>query len=208
MRLSNLKSLAAFAAIAMAASPALAAVYTTEASFVAAIQANPYIENFSNHTFGAPLNGTQTTWAAPGGNGYGFTAAAPGGLYSNSSSISTNLAFDPLTFTFSGNPVTAIGGNITNTNISGAVITGNVDILLSNGNTFTVVNQTLSSFWGWTSDTNTPIVSVTFDTQTSATNGWPQVDHFYSAAAVVPEPASMGVSAIGLGLLAARRRRA
>ena len=207
MRKNRLFASAALATLALAASSALAATYTTEASFLAAIQPNPYIENFSSFTFGAPLDGTQTTYNAPGGNGYGWTASAPLGLYSNNSAISTNTAFDPLTFTFTGAPVTAIGGNITNTNISGAVIPGNVDIVLSNGQTFTVVNQTLSSFWGWTSDTNVPIVSVTFDTQTSATNGWPQVDHFYSATAVVPEPAVGGVLMAAVGLVAARRRR-
>jgi len=206
MRHNRLIASAALAAVALASS-AYAAVFTNEAAFVAAIQPSPYIENFSSFTFGSPLDGTQFTYVAPGANGYGWTASAANGLYSNTSSISTNTAFDALTFTFSGNPVTAIGGNITNTDISGNVIPGSVDIVLSNGQTFTVANQNLSSFWGWTSDTNVPIASVSFDTQTSATNGWPQVDHFYTATRAVPEPAIGSVLMAGVGLIAARRRR-
>ena len=206
MRIARLSSLTAAAALALAASTATAAVYTSEAAFVAAIAPNPYIENFNNFTFGSPLDGTQTSWAAPGGNGYGWTASASLGLWSNNGAISTNTAFDALTFTFTGQSVTALGGNITNTDISGNVIPGNVDILLSNGQQFTLTNQTSASFWGFSSDNGVPITSVTFDVQQSATNGWPQVDHFYSAR-FIPEPASMGVVAAGLGLLAARRRR-
>jgi len=206
MRLSKLTSLAASAAIALAASSALAGTfYSTEASFVAAIQPSPYIENFSSFTFGSPLNGTQTTYVAPGGNGFGWTAAATGGLYSNSSALSTNLAQDPLTINFTSGNVTALGGNFTNTDISGAIIPGTVTIVTSDGGTQTVTNPTAASFLGYTS--TVPIVSVTI-TSAGATNNWPQVDHFYSARGAVPEPASIGVAAMGLGLIAARRRRA
>lgn len=206
MSLSRLSGLAAVAALALAASSAMATFYTTEASFTAAIKPTRYVEDFSNFTFGNPLNGTQLTWPAPGGNGFGWTASAALGLYSNTSSLSTNSAFDPLTITFTGAPVTAIGGNITNTDISGAVIPGTINITLSDGTTTSVTNQTLSNFWGYTSNTNVPIASVSFVTA-GTTNGWPQVDHFYSAQTNVPEPATLGLAAVGLGTLAARRRR-
>ena len=209
MRLSNLKSLAAAAAIALSASSAMAGTfYGTEALFTAAIQPGAYIENFSSFTFGNPLNGSQLSYVAPGGGGFGWTASAALGLYSNNSALSTNTAQDPLTITFSTPNVTALGGNFTNTDISGAVIPGTVTITTSDGGVQTVTNPTAASFLGYTSAV--PIVSVTI-VSAGATNNWPQVDHFYTglaAGGVVPEPASLGVAAMGLGLIAARRRRA
>jgi len=201
-----LSGLAAVAALALAASSAMATFYSTEASFTAAIQPVRYVEDFSNFTFGNPLNGTQLTWAAPGGNGYGWTASAAQGLYSNISSLSTNVAFDPLTITFSGNPVTAVGGNITNTDITGAIIPGTINITLTDGTVTSVTNQTSGSFWGYTSNTGVPIASASFVTA-GTTNGWPQIDHFYAAQRNVPEPATLGMAAMGFGALAARRRR-
>jgi hypothetical protein len=204
-----LSGIAAAAALALAASSAMATFYSSEASFVAAIQPVRYVEDFSNFTFGSPLDGTQLTWPAPGANGFGWTASAAQGLYSNNSALSTNVAFDPLTLTFTGNPVTAVGGNITNTDITGAIIPGTILITLSDGTSTSVTNGTAGSFWGYTSDTNVPIASISFVTQNNGTNGWPQVDHFYSAqvAGGVPEPATLGLAAMSLGALAIRRRR-
>src|SRR6267378_2880106 len=98
------KIVASVCALIIAVSSSLAAgtFYTSEASFTLALNPTFYLEDFSSFTFGSPLNGSQTTYNAPGGNGYGWTAAAALGLYSNVSALSTNNANDPITITFSG----------------------------------------------------------------------------------------------------------
>jgi hypothetical protein len=205
---SGVKRLAtATALLALSASPVLAGTYyTSEAAFLANVGPVRYTEDFSNFTFGNPLNGSQTSWVAPGANGFGFTANAVGGLWSNLSALSTNNAFDPIIVNFSGSPVTAVGGNFTNTDINGNVIPGTIIVTLSDGSTQQLVNQTLSSYLGYTSNGPT-LTSITVVPQQSATNGWAQIDHF-TVGTQIPEPTAVCVLAGGLGLLVLRRRRA
>lgn len=178
-----------------------ATFYTSEASFLAAIASPFYLEDFSNFTFGSPLDGSQLSWAAPGGNGYGWTASTPLGLYSNTSALSTNTSDETLTLTFTGSPVTAFGGLVNNTDVDGNAQGGTVTIAMSNGDSL-VVND--GTFVGWVG--NSAVTSVAL----SAGNhnlSWIQLDHTYTGAnsALVPEPASM--AALGLGVAALIRRR-
>jgi hypothetical protein len=198
----KLNKLAIIAVGVVSAASAQAAWYTNEAAFVAATTGPMYIEDFSNFTFGNPLNGSQTTWTAPGGNGYGFDAGAPGGLYSNISALSTNLANDPLTLTFTGSPVTAFGGRVANSDISGNIIPGTITLLMSNGDTQSVTMTSTETFIGWVGPTSVASVSMT---AAGTTNNWVQLDHAMLGAGAVPEPASM--TALGLGVLAMLRRK-
>jgi hypothetical protein len=142
--------------------------------------------------------------SAPGGNGYGWTAAAAQGLYSNTSALSTNFANDPITITFTGAPVTAFGGIVSNTDISGANIAGTVTVLMSNGDTTSgTFGAGGSGFIGWTGTSS--IASVTLSATSSAANNWVQIDHAYTGAAAVPEP--MTVTGLAIGALALLRRR-
>ncbi|HLO99255.1 MAG TPA: PEP-CTERM sorting domain-containing protein [Fimbriimonas sp.] len=178
-----------------------ATFYTSEAAFLAAIDPTFYLEDFSSFTFGSPLDGTQTSWNAPGGNGYGWTASAVQGLWSNTSALSTNVANDPIVISFTGLPVTAFGGFLNNTDIGGSSQGGTVTMLMSNGDTLTVNDGT---FLGWVGST-----AVSSATITAAGVGldWGQLDHAYTGeiATSVPEPASM--AALGLGAIALLRRR-
>jgi hypothetical protein len=199
------KSLAVACVLAAAASTASAAgtFYTTESSYLANTNPNYYLENFSSFTFGSPLDGTQTTYAAPGANGFGWTASAALGLYSNVSALSTNSANDPIMILFGGSPVTSFGGIFANTDISGAIIPGTVTITTSAGDTMTVNTNT---FLGFTSAT--PFTSITMSAA-GTTSNWVQVDHFYTGAAV-PEPGTVGllvVGAAGIAGAAIKRRR-
>lgn len=199
----KMKFLAAGVAFMAVSASANATWYTSEAAFLAAIDGTFYLEDFSSWTFGTPLNGSQTTWSAPGANGYGWDAGAAQGLWSNLSSLSTNIANDPITITFTGAPVTAFGMNIGNTDINGNFIAGTSTITLSNSETQNLVQGATQGFLGWVG--NTAITGATLTTTSGVTNNWVQADHIYTGAAAVPEPATMAV--LGLGAVALLRRR-
>ena len=182
--------------------------YNSEAAFTMQLSPVFYLEDFSNFTFGNPLDGSQTSWASPGANGYGWTASAALGLYSNTSALSTNTANDPLTITFTGLTVTAFGGNFANTDITGAFIPGTVTINTSDGGSTMVTFGATEGFIGYTSAV--PIVSITTSATSGVTNNWIQVDHFYTGAAV-PEPGTIALLTLGtFGVIGAamKRRRA
>ena len=202
----RIKTFAAAILLSVAASSGRAGTfYTDEASFLLAIDPVFYLEDFSSFTFGNPLDGTQLTYDAPGGNGYDWTAISAG-LYSNNSALSVSLNNTPIILQYTGSPVTALGGLFANTDVTGAIIPGTITITTSDGG-MQSFNITTEAFFGYT--TTMPINSVTF----SATNGdsnFIQVDHLYTGAiAAVPEPATISLSLVGFGLtaLAARRRR-
>lgn len=179
--------------------------YFSEAAFLAAIQPNFYLEDYSSYTYGSPLNGTQTSQAYGPTNGYAYTVTNANGLWSNLSALSTNSAHtaNVVTFDPNYNPVTAIGGNFTATDINGNIIPGTVTITDANGATWTLTGQTGSSFFGFTS--TVPIVSAAFNCPNlnDGVNRWVQMDHFY-VGQIIPEPASLLL--IGLAGLMLRRR--
>jgi hypothetical protein len=179
-----------------------ATFYTSEASFLAAINATYYLEDFSGMTYGSV---NAPSWTAPGANGYGWTVSATSGMYSNTSSMSTNVANEAMVVTFSGLPVTAFGGRIGNGDIGGNWIANSVTTLtMSNGDTMSI-NTNTESFLGWVGG---PVVTSASITSTGSVDGnnWANLDHAYTGAATtVPEPATMAV--LGLGALAMLRRR-
>ena len=122
--------------LAVAALAGATNVYTTEASFLPNIQAGYYLENFTGWTYGSPLGGSTFDWDAPGANGYNFHAYALNGLWSNVQALSTNTASDPLVITFPNSlTVTAFGGIMSSTDISGNVIPQDITITLNDGTT-------------------------------------------------------------------------
>lgn len=169
---------------------------------MAAIDPVYYLEDFSNLSYGDIAG--DPTWAAPGGNGYGWTASATNGVWSNDSAMSTNVAGDALVITFTGLPVTAFGGLLNNTDIDGFAQGGTITLTMSNGDNMTVND---GSFLGWVGSTAVSSASLTAQDSPTNTNNWPQLDHSYtgSMASSVPEPASMAV--LGLGAIALLRRR-
>ena len=156
--------------------------FTNETAFVNAIQPTYYLENFTNFTFGSPLDGSQPTYSAPGGNGFGWTASANLGLYANASALSVNNANNPLTITFTSNIVMAVGGIVANTDFTGSTIPGTVTITTSDGASNSIVFATATQgFLGYT--TTVPITSITLNATSGAANNWIQLDHFYTGVA-------------------------
>lgn len=201
----TIKMLAAGAVFTVASAGAHAAWFTNEALFLAAIDGTYYLEDFSNFTFGNPLNGSQPTWSAPGANGYGWDASAANGLWSNDSALSTGTSNDPLTLTFTGSPVTAFALNIANSDINGALIPGDSTVSLSNGASNMLTLGAAEGFLGWVG--NDVLTSATLSATSGEPNNWVQADHVYTGAAAVPEPASMAVLALGATALLKRRSK-
>jgi hypothetical protein len=200
-----MKKYLAIIAFAAVSPSAFAQFFTNEAAFVAALNGPFYKEQFTGWTFGNPLNGSQLTWSAPGGNGYGWDAAAASGLWSNIDALSTSSADEPITFTFTGLPVTAFGGVLSNTDIAGNNITGDVTLSLSNGATQTVsLPNGGSTFLGYISPVTLTGASIVAVNATAF--DWVQGDDIYTGSAV-PEPGTMIALGLGAAALAARRRR-
>lgn len=163
---------------------------------MAALSGTFYLEDFDGWTDGAPLNGAPS-WTAPGANGYGWTASAPQGLYSLSGSLSTSSPFRIVTLQFSGNPVTAFGLIIGNSDQTGNDFAGDSTVRLSTGEVKTITQGATRSFVGWVG--NTPFASAEI-----FSSHWVRGDHIYTSGPV-PEPATL--AALGLGAIALMRRR-
>lgn len=179
---------------------------TSETAFLTALVGAYYTETFDSFTTsGSPLSG-QTSWDAPGANGFGFTASATSGLWSSVGALSTLNAEESITFTFSGGPVSAFGGFVTNSDISETPIPGAVEISLSNGATATVGDSSSTGYFflGWVGDNaGDTITSATIRSNFNTSNDFVQIDAAHIGA--VPEPGT--IAALGVGAAALLRRR-
>jgi hypothetical protein len=183
--------------------------YTNQSTFLANVAPGYYLENFNslnNGTFySAPLNFS--------GNGFAYTATATNGLYgaagNGGSSLSTNVATDPIVFTFTGAPVTAIGGNFFGSDINGNFSAANINITLSNGFTTTLTTPSLTAFNGFTVSSGSISTLTVSSVQPQSGFRWPTVDNLIvgTAATAVPEPGSIALLVgAGIGGLMIRRR--
>jgi hypothetical protein len=153
--------------------------YTSEAAFLAAINPTFYVEDFGGFGYGTPLNGSQTTYNSPGANGYTWTASCATGLFSSPSALSTNNSNQPISISFTGATVTALGGVFSNVDFNANAVPGTVTVTTSDGGSHSITLATpTSGFLGYAS--SVPITSMTMSV-TNAAN-YVQFDHFYSAA--------------------------
>jgi hypothetical protein len=191
------------AATVCATCQANAAWFTDESEFLAAIDPVFYLEDFNDFQYGVQLDGSQTSWAAPGANGYGWDASAAQGLWSNDGSISTAVAEDTLGVTFTGNPVSGVGGIFFATDISGSIVLNSeITVRLSNGESHSIISDGFE-FLGWTGVA--PISGMEMNVALGSAT-WASIDHFYVGNGV-PEPTGWLVLGIGLACLAALRMR-
>jgi hypothetical protein len=190
--------------LAGAASAYAATVYTNEADFLAAIAGGGgyMLEDFNGYTYGSF---TGYTLQLGPQNGYAGLLKAEGGansfLWSGYGDMSTNSALDYLRTDFNGNPTYSVGGYFYPTDISGYFVVGmGVVIDLSDGTHYTFTPQSKTEFRGFVS--SVPLTWMKNDAPDSTSYYWPTMDHYYIDS---PEPASLGL--LALGALALLRRR-
>lgn len=188
-------------AAAVTAAPAMAAVYTDSASFLADVQPGFYFNNFT----GVPQGDQGSLNFSGNGFAYTISAVGPGSnrLFNGPGIISTDFATDAIQITFTSGNVTAVGGNMWATDVNFNAITANMVVSLSDGTTVNFTASNANAFRGFTS-TQT-ITSLTIDALDTGTNAWSTLDNLYVGAAV-PAPNAMALLGLG-GLAAARRRR-
>jgi hypothetical protein len=105
-------------------------------------------------------------------NGYSYTAWAAEEVFSIPGAMSTNAMEDPLTLTFDGLPVTAVGGDFFGTDFDGNPVPTVVTVALDDGTTVELTYPTV--FVGFTSEV--PITTLTI----SCGDGlWATYDNFY-----------------------------
>lgn len=201
------------ALLALSCSAYATTIYTSEAAFLAAVAPGYYLESFSTFSDGDPLGGdpSPTDYHSPTVNGFSWNTYAVDGLWSLQNGVSAAYPFEPLVITFTGGPVTAVGGIFAATDYAGDPIpAASVLLALSDGTTKSVDG---TGFVGFTSTAPISSISIT-PVQYEAEASWAAFSHFYTGSttggAAVPEPSSilsMLTGLIGGGSIVLRRRR-
>ena len=208
------KPLAAAVLVAMAGvSEAAITVYTTQASFLAAVSA-PGVDSFT----GLALASVASPLSRSAGT-YSYTATAADGFYGVGTAanpwLSTNTASDAIRFGSFSAGVGAVGGLFFGSDIGGAFAAGSLTLVATDAlgatATQTVIGG-LSNFFGFVSTTSMTSLVVSA-VQPAGGLLWPTVDNLTLAGngvtTPIPEPETYALILSGLGFLSfvARRRR-
>ena len=137
-----------------------------------------------------------------------WSASALGGLYlgnlpSGTRYLSTFANNRELTISFDGVGVMAFGANTFLTNQGDDVISGNVLMKLSDGTTFAAAVGSESSFYGWVSEGDVTITSVTYRPFLSGSGSFASLSDLRFA--LIPSSGAMAILALG-GFVAVRSR--
>ena len=197
-----LRLAAAVGALSVAglATAGTATVYTDLVSFMANVQAG----SFSNGFDTVPVGDAGPSLNFGPVNGYAYTVSATNGgtLFNDPGIVSTNTATDALLITFTGAPVTAVGGNFWASDIIFLPTGSDITINLSDGTNVSYTSTGPNDFRGFISDV--AITSMTIDAPDVPGNAWATMDNLVVGAAI---PAPGAAAVLGLAGLAGIRRR-
>ncbi len=201
-----------------ASAKATTIVYTDEASFKAVLEPGYYREVFGN-----PDGNAGSTPLSYAGNGYAYTVSAAGGsspdLWWEPTGISTGAYDSSILVTFTGAPVTAVGGIFRPTDGYGSDIPGGdeITITVSDGTHRWIQNANSSTFTGFATADGPAFTSILIQAKYQSTayqvHQYPAMEYLYVGAdpiKAVPEASSLvllGSGLVGLGFYARNRRR-
>jgi hypothetical protein len=153
--------------------------FDNRADFLAATAAGYYENPFNDAVPGLSedLSYTQGGWSYTVGTQApcDFAGTGQGCLYNDTGLISHNVASDQLVVTFTGDPVTAVGGNFWASDVAVQPTGTEVIITLSDGTTESFTSTGPSDFRGFT--TAVPITSITIDAPDDVVNAWSTMDN-------------------------------
>lgn len=155
-----------------------------EATFLTNIAAGYYLEEFTDYAATRSMGLGQDFSSG----GFEYMISSPGGwLFSVYSSgkgaITTAFNDDSILITFSGDPVTAIGGQFFLTDYNGEDMNGSVTLLFSDTSTATVTTTGgVRGFYGNTFNTAITTLTITSVRPNTRDTYYPTVDHLYVGA--------------------------
>ncbi len=183
-------------------------VYTTQASYLAAISA-PGVDNYNDlalSPIGSPItrNAGAYSYTAAAGPNSGFYGAGAGADHW----LSTDSRLDTITFSGFSPTVRGVGGFFFGSDVNGLFLAGGTMLLTatdaSGTTSASILNSTTSSFMGFVSNGALSNVTLTSGTNTAH---WITANDLTIGVAAVPEPESYAMLLAGLGLLGCMARR-
>jgi len=196
-------SFAALIATVFCAPVSAALIFTSPETFLPNVEPGAFLNPFSSGGNGGSAAIPSLEFS---GSGFSYTVTADAsGLYADNLTVGNWNSADPVVFTFTGTPVTAIGGNFFLTDINGNFFDDfQVTIQLSDDTSETFTATSTNAYRGFIS-TGPAITSMILPPVTRFHN----VDNLTVGTAVaVPEPTTFSlIASVGAITLFVRRRR-
>ena len=152
----------------------VAATYTDRTTFLTHVAPGYYENPFDD---AVPGSSPALSYSDPV-SGIAYTvdsAPTANDLFNDTGVISTNSQTEQIVVTFTGTPVTAVGGNFWATDINVAPTGTDVTLTLSDATTLTFTSTGPSDFRGFT--TVAPITSITIEAPDNVVTAWPTMDN-------------------------------
>jgi len=177
--------------------------YSSQASFLAAINGGSYLETFDGIAGlpqpSAPLNFSSGgfTYSVDTNPTNSFFMAGPGGSGGGGDVwVSTNSRTDQIIFTFTSGNIRAIGGLFFGSDINGAFAAGNVFISTDQTPQQLLTGTSSLTFLGFISQS--PFTTLTLSADQSVGALWPTANDFIVGnISAVPEPATWAMIGVG-----------
>jgi hypothetical protein len=181
--------------------------FTSEGAFLGVIQPGYYLEDFDAFSGNGNIGPSVSLGPV---NGFSYTITAPPDkVYEYFGTIGVSDADNALIVTFTGAPVTAVGGIFYLSDQCANLTDGKLLLSLSDGTSVLVCNPDLDTFRGFVSD-GPAYTSLTIIYPKCGSSHFATMDHFYvgqGSAPIIPAPGSILLGGLGVGLLGWLRMR-